>query len=159
MAEKKEQILVIGYGNTLRSDDGIGQIVAREVEGWNLPQVQCIYVHQLTPELAEKIALSETVIFVDASIETQQVTLTPIQNTENSQNWTHHLTPASLIYLTEFLYQTKPQAYLIHIPIENLNFGEEISNLVEKRKKEVLAIISNIINTLLGKEEIKSCTK
>lgn len=159
MEQKKDLVLVIGYGNTLRSDDGIGQIVAMEVEAWNFSYVTSIYIHQLIPELAEKIAKFATVIFVDASLQTQKVTLTTIHDKPISKNWTHHLTPASIIHLTEFLYQTKLQAYLIHIPIENLNFGEKISNLAEEGKQEALEIISNIINELVGKEEIKSCTK
>jgi Ni,Fe-hydrogenase maturation factor len=30
---------VIGYGNTLRSDDGVGQIIAKQIARWNLPNV------------------------------------------------------------------------------------------------------------------------
>ena len=156
MTGQKEHILIIGYGNTLRSDDSVGQIVGMEVEAWNLPQVTSIYVHQLTPELAEKIAEFGTVIFVDASIQTQKVSLTSIKNKENSKNWTHHLTPASIIYLTQFLYQAKPQAWLIHIPIENLNFGEKISNLAQQGKQEALKIIRNIIELRIQNSELRT---
>ena len=58
--------LVIGYGNTLRSDDGAGQIVAEKIAQWNLPGVRSLAVHQLTPELAEIIAQADAVIFIDA---------------------------------------------------------------------------------------------
>ena len=156
MTGQKEQILIIGYGNTLRSDDSVGQIVGMEVEAWNLPQVTSIYVHQLTPELAEKIAEFGTVIFVDASIQTQKVSLTSIKNKENSKNWTHHLTPASIIYLTQFLYQAKPQAWLINIPIENLNFGEKVSNLAEEGKKEALEIIRNMVELRIQNSELRT---
>ena len=44
MTGQKEQILIIGYGNTLRSDDSVGQIVAMEVKAWNLPEVSCLYL-------------------------------------------------------------------------------------------------------------------
>ena len=47
--------LVIGYGNTLRSDDGAGVIAAtRLAEKSSTHQV--IAVQQLTPHLAENIA-------------------------------------------------------------------------------------------------------
>ena len=58
--------LVIGYGNTLRSDDGAGQRVAEKIGQWELPGVGALAVHQLTPELAENIAQADAVIFVDA---------------------------------------------------------------------------------------------
>ena len=59
--------LIVGYGNDLRSDDGAGVIVARKVAVlW--PQARVIVVHQLTPELAEDIAMAGKVIFVDAFV-------------------------------------------------------------------------------------------
>lgn len=139
------QILVIGYGNTLRGDDGIGQIIALEVEKWNLPLVRSLYLHQLTPELAEKIAQFETIIFIDASIETKQVKLTHLKHSPINNNWTHYITPESLINLTEFLYQKTPQTWLINIPIKNLDLGEEISNFAQKGKQEALKIIKKLL--------------
>jgi hydrogenase maturation protease len=62
----RPQVVVIGYGNTLRSDDGAGQQVATLVEDWQLPQVRSLAVHQLTPELAAELATAQMVIFVDA---------------------------------------------------------------------------------------------
>ncbi|MGF1587982.1 MAG: hydrogenase maturation protease [Pleurocapsa sp.] len=64
--------LVIGYGNTLRSDDGAGQSAANQIAAWGLPNVRSLAVHQLTPELAEDIANADTVIFVDAVISAKQ---------------------------------------------------------------------------------------
>jgi hydrogenase maturation protease len=58
--------LVIGYGNSLRGDDGVGPLVAEQVAEWNLPDVRSLSVHQLTPELASEMALAKTVIFIDA---------------------------------------------------------------------------------------------
>lgn len=58
--------LVIGFGNTLRGDDGVGPLVAEQVDTWNLRNVRSLSVHQLTPELAADIAQVETVFFIDA---------------------------------------------------------------------------------------------
>jgi hydrogenase maturation protease len=48
-------LLVIGYGNELRSDDGVGPRVARAVAEWRLPGVEAIAVHQLTLELCARM--------------------------------------------------------------------------------------------------------
>lgn len=61
-------ILVIGYGNTLRGDDAVGPLVAEQVAIWNWPDVRSLPVHQLTPELAAEIAQVEAVFFIDAAI-------------------------------------------------------------------------------------------
>ena len=60
-------VLVIGYGNLLRGDDGIGQILANGLEERiQHPSVKFLACHQLTPELAEPISRADTVIFIDA---------------------------------------------------------------------------------------------
>lgn len=147
MQPKTLEFLIIGYGNTLRSDDGVGQIVAMKVEKWNLPQVKSIYFHQLTPELAEKIAEFDTVIFIDACLNSNQVELKPVEK-ENllNNNSGHYCSPEYLLYLTKFLYQKTPQAWLITIPIQNLDLGENLSFVAEKGITEALKKIENLIN-------------
>ena len=46
------EILIVGYGNDLRSDDGAGRVVASRVEAMDLPGVVVRSQSQLTPELA-----------------------------------------------------------------------------------------------------------
>ena len=52
-SDSKVRLLVIGYCNTLRSDDGVGPRVAEAVEALDLPGVRAIVRGLLTPELAE----------------------------------------------------------------------------------------------------------
>lgn len=57
--------LVIGIGNPLRGDDGVGWWLARRAETLKLtPRV--LRVQQLTPELAEELAGARRVLFIDA---------------------------------------------------------------------------------------------
>ena len=59
-------ILVIGYGNSLRSrSDAVGRQVAESLpSGQN--DLEVLSLHQLGPELAEPISKSQGVIFIDA---------------------------------------------------------------------------------------------
>jgi hydrogenase maturation protease len=57
--------LVIGIGNPLRGDDGVGWWLAQRAERW-LPPSQLRAVRQLTPELASDIAAAARVLFIDA---------------------------------------------------------------------------------------------
>lgn len=62
--------LVIGYGNPLRSDDGIGWRVAEELRGRvDASRIEVIECRQLTPEMAEQIRTAGLVVFVDAAAE------------------------------------------------------------------------------------------
>jgi len=120
--------LVIGYGNPLRSDDGVGAKAAAAVEAWNLPDVRTIICHQLTPELAEPIASAQCVIFVDATVEPRDsVELREIEPKASTQIMAHAANPQSLLGLAEALFTRSPSAYWLTIPIKNLAFGEALS--------------------------------
>jgi hydrogenase maturation protease len=141
--------LVIGYGNTLRNDDGAGQIVADRIATRNLPNVRSLAVHQLTPELAEDIANADIVIFVDAVISTQQnseqIEIKTLESNRQYVNSGHSENPRSLLYLAKFLYNKSPLAYWILIPAINFEFGEKISLITEEGIERSLEKIDRII--------------
>ena len=63
------RVLVIGYGNPLRGDDGIGRVIAEHIAETLRPEaIDVVVAHQLTPELTEPISRSGLVIFVDAAV-------------------------------------------------------------------------------------------
>ncbi|VXD24756.1 conserved hypothetical protein [Planktothrix serta PCC 8927] len=140
-------ILIIGYGNPIRGDDGIGQAVIAELEQWNLANVRSQSLHQLTPEIAAEMAEVDTVIFVDACLEGETVNLTSLEALPSDLfNWGHSLNPRSLLSLTQFLYQKAPQAWLIAIPGENFELSETLSEKAQQGIQEALKIIKNLIN-------------
>ena len=57
--------LVIGYGDSLRSDDGAGPRVAELLSG--LEGLTVLTRHQLVPELADDFRGRDVVVFVDAA--------------------------------------------------------------------------------------------
>jgi hydrogenase maturation protease len=141
--------LVIGYGNTLRSDDGAGQIVANQIARWNLPNVRSLAVHQLTPELAEELASTDIVIFVDAVISSEQnlekIEIKTLEVDNKYLNLGHTENPRSLLYLSKILYKKLPIAYWILIPAINFDFGEEISFLTQQGITQTIKAIKQII--------------
>ena len=61
--------LIIGYGNLLRGDDAVGCRAAYELEQLfrDDPDVEVIASQQLTPEMADDVAGSDFVLFLDAA--------------------------------------------------------------------------------------------
>ncbi len=64
-------LLIIGYGNSLRRDDGAGLVLAQRLaEQWKKDghAVRLLLTHQLMPEMALDLAESDVagVLFVDA---------------------------------------------------------------------------------------------
>ena len=126
-------LLVIGYGNTLRSDDGVGAKVAAAVAELGLPGVAALVRHQLTPELAEPISEARAVVFVDAAADAStEVRLRPLEPAESAQLMAHAADPRSLLALAKQLFGRCPPAWWLTIPVENLEFGEELSPLTRR---------------------------
>jgi hydrogenase maturation protease len=126
--ELAPSLLVIGYGNTLRRDDGVGPKVAEVVAELALPGVRTLACPLLTPELAEVVSQACAVIFVDAAVdaprEVQKRTLAPA---ESSQVMAHAASPATLLALARDVFGHAPEAWLITIPVEDLGIGEDLS--------------------------------
>ena len=63
-------VLVVGYGNSLRGDDGIGWHAAGLlVTDPRLAGARVLAQHQLVPELAADISQASLVVLVDAAAE------------------------------------------------------------------------------------------
>ena len=62
------RILLLGYGNPGRRDDGLGPALAEAVEKLDIPGVDVDSNYQLIVEDAHTIAGHDVVIFVDADV-------------------------------------------------------------------------------------------
>ncbi|MBD2300977.1 hydrogenase maturation protease [Nostoc sp. FACHB-87] len=141
-------VMVIGYGNDLRSDDGIGQRIADEIASWHLSAVKSLAVHQLTPELADALANAELAIFVDAyvpseSFDVQVQSLSPAVDHPIAG---HTADPQSLLALTRTLYGHCPPALWVTVPAVNFEFGDRFSEVTETGKAIALGKIMQILD-------------
>ncbi len=126
-------LLVIGYGNTLRRDDGVGPKVAETVAGLALPEVHTLACPLLTPELAEPVSKSRVVIFVDAAVDApREVQLRSLKPADSSQVIAHAANPATLLALARDVFGHAPEAWLLAIPVRDLGIGEEFSPLAQR---------------------------
>ena len=90
-------LLVIGYGNDLRSDDGAGRAVAEAIAERDLPGVEVRSMSQLTPELSLEISGRRVVVFVDADVDAIEVTARTVTAGPPGEGaMTHHGDPATL---------------------------------------------------------------
>ena len=133
MAEDRMNgVIVIGYGNTFRRDDGVGARAAEAIEELNLAGVQTRVCHQLTPELAEVISHAQAVVFVDAlANHTAEVAMEEVSASTGRQISPHSVHPSSLVEMAGQLYGRKPAAWTVGIPTEDFSFGEGLSPRAE----------------------------
>jgi hydrogenase maturation protease len=120
-------VLVIGYGNTLRGDDGIGPAVARAVAERAFPGVRVIITQQLTPELAADLAACRRAVFIDAATTGEAVATTQVAAGPSPPSLTHGLDPRALLTLAGSANGSSPEAWLVTVPGTNFGYGEGLS--------------------------------
>ena len=126
-------LIVIGYGNTLRGDDGVGVRVAEAVAALQLPGVRTFTCQQLSPEHAELIARAEHVVFVDAAVDApKDVQLRELVPGDTTQLMGHAADPRTMLALAREVFGHAPKAWWLTIPAVSLEFGESLSPAAER---------------------------
>src|SRR4051812_31070343 len=101
-------LLILSYGNELRGDDGVAPVVARRIEALNQVGVRILVRQQLTPELADDIALAERVIFIDAAVDIAEVTVREVIADSANEIVTHSSSPMAILALAKAVYGRNP---------------------------------------------------
>lgn len=143
-------ILMIGYGNPLRSDDAIGQHMAQMMEQCLKPEtVQVITTYQLTPELVEPIQRAELVVFIDARVGQRpgKVVWENVKPEISTGAFTHHVTPGTLLGAADVLYAAKPEGILISIVGADFDYGSDLSDQLKRMLPEIAEQVEAIIKT------------
>jgi hydrogenase maturation protease len=138
------RVLIIGYGNPYRRDDGVAYHVinairrqqgktslAQDDDGMDeLGQVlDTIMQHQLLPELAPLLGEYHTVIFVDAHTAScpDPVRVVPVDPQYGFHAVTHHVSPAMLLELTRQSIGNTPVGWLVSVRGDDFDFGDVLS--------------------------------
>ncbi len=141
-AHSPAALLVIGYGNTLRSDDGVGPRVVEAICALQLPNVQTLSCDLLTPELADPVSKAKAVIFVDAALDApREVQMRPLAPAESSQVMGHAADPRTILALARDVFGHTPRAWWLTIPIENTAIGEQLSPLAQEGLRTAVEVI------------------
>jgi len=113
--------LLIAIGNPLRRDDGIAHAALRQ---WSAQDAEKLSVIQLTPELAETIAAFDRVVFLDADVTADHITIEPVSTKPPVPSLSHASSPAEIAALARALYGFQGEALVCRIPAGDLSFGE-----------------------------------
>lgn len=131
-------VLIVGYGNGLRSDDGVGRAVAeRLADDPRLAGSTVLSLHQLTPELAVDISRASVVVLIDAvlggrpgEITVGRLTPAVASTVASTASFTHHLDAASLVALATGLFGGDPLVHLVTIAGASMEVGDALTPIV-----------------------------
>lgn len=149
-----EKILVYGYGNPGRQDDGIGARFIELLESW-IEQNGYSYIntdcnYQLNIEDSALIADYDKVYFVDASVvpEIESYKLEQVEPNDATIEFTMHaVSVAYVVDLCRKVYGKLPQAFVLHVKAYEFDFKEE---LTEKASDNMLKALEFLKNHLIS---------
>ncbi len=139
-------VLVIGIGNTLRRDDGVGVAVA-EVIAALAPNCIVVSAHQLLPEMALAVCEATCVVFVDAdlSLAPGDVQCRPLDPAPDGGVSAHHLSPGGLLFTAMALYGASPSAHLVSVGVADLAVGEGLSDVVAACVPRAVSVVQSLL--------------
>jgi hydrogenase maturation protease len=142
-------ILIVGYGNQLRADDGVGCRLAEGIAQWEAPGVRVLVVPQLYPELASDIREARRVIFLDAreALKDAKVETSRLLGREESLPLGHALSPEGVVGLAKDLYGRDLDAWLVTIPAFEFAWREELSPRTASFLPEACEVVAGLIRS------------
>jgi len=157
------KILIVGYGNPDREDDGVAWHIlerlaerlgrpdpiqaAESLEGADgAPDLLCRL--QLDPDLAEIAADYDRICFVDAhtGAYAEDVRFEEIAGGFQASPFTHHMTPETVLALAATLYGRAPQGAVVSVRGYQFGFAHALSpataQLAEAAAERIMAWLS-----------------
>ncbi len=151
-----KKILVYGYGNPGRQDDGLGIQCAKMVKEWaaqHFPETIDVDMnYQLNIEDAEKISHYDEVIFADASLEDiSQFALLKLEPSKAQLEFSMHaVAPAYVLYLCHTLFGKQPESHLLHIRGYKWEMQEGLTQKAKQNLNKSFEAVTTLLTNYLS---------
>ena len=142
---QKGKICLIGVGNILRCDDGIGAYICNQIEHLGLAGVDCLIVQQLQVELVEDILDYQLVIIADASLSDSEVDLSPLNQFEAGLASSHQIDAGMLFSVAKNIYQKELNIYICAVKGNDFSIGDTIKTAALASANTSVELIRNFI--------------
>lgn len=140
---------VVGIGNTLRADDGVGSFVCSRLDALKLPGVTTLVVQQLDLSLLEDLLLYKYVVLVDASVDGKEVDFSALVSGESQAlASSHHVNAVMLGALSRRVYGKELSLFLCAIRGEDFSIGNSLSDRTCARAEKAVQLISEWVYSL-----------
>ena len=138
------RLLLIGYGNPGRRNDGLGPAFAAEVERLGLAGVSVDSNYQLVVEDAEAVARHPLLVLADAAADgPEPFSFQRLEPELHYEFTTHSLSPGSLLALAGEAFGRAPAGWLLGIRgYEFDEFGEGLSAKARRNLEAALVFFS-----------------
>jgi hydrogenase maturation protease len=142
------KVLLIGYGNPGRLDDGLGPALAEAIEKKQLDGVTVDSDYQLVVEDAAAAAEYDVVVFADAAVngpEPFSFARLEAQGAELSFS-SHSCEPDAVLAMARDMFNGNPRGYALGIRGYEFNeFGERLSSKARENLETAVRFIEGVI--------------
>jgi hydrogenase maturation protease len=141
-------VLVVGYGNPLRGDDGVGWRVAETiVSDPRLAGARVMTAHQLLPELAVELGEAGLAVLVDARLGEPpgSISVKHVAPCAEGSPFGHHLTPAALAALALTVAGRSADVVVVSIGINATEPGTGLSHAVADAVPAVREVVADLV--------------
>jgi hydrogenase maturation protease len=147
MTEKVAKVLLFGYGNPGRLDDGLGPAFAEAFEGRDLENVTVDADYQLTVEDAADVAEHDVAIFIDASVNGAEPFFFEKLKVKTSASFSSHSVEAGgILGLAQELFKAKTQGYILGIRGYEFNeFGQKLSDKAKDNLDKAIKFVETAL--------------
>ncbi|HUV09292.1 MAG TPA: hydrogenase maturation protease, partial [Spirochaetia bacterium] len=148
------KVLLKGYGNPAREDDGLGPAVAEELERLHIAGLTVDVDYQLSVEDSAALAEHDTVIFVDASIDGKEpYSFSRVEPKRQESFSSHSVSPEAVFYLAMELFGARSDVYVLAVRGYSFNmFTEEMTSQAKKNMREAVNFLVSILHTGIFQE-------
>ncbi len=147
---------VIGIGNTLRRDDGIGIIILESLlKFYKRQDLDYFNFENASFDLPHSMQTYDAVLLIDginAGLAAGELLISELKDIEhildNSATSTHELNLKGIFEVCKNL-GIKARIYLAGVQVEDTSFGECLSKALNNKKEEIIKKISTFIDRTL----------
>ncbi len=155
-----ERGLVVGFGNVLRTDDGVGFVGVERLEAdprlvnaLASGQLRVFWSQQLLPELALDFAAADVVVLVDANAELApgEIRVEAVEAADvgagpgGGAGMTHHVDAGSLAAMARDLFGGSPRVSVVGVGPESMDVGEGLTDTVQVVVPEVVETVVRLL--------------
>jgi hydrogenase maturation protease len=146
------RILVLGYGNPGRQDDGLGPATAAGIERLGWPNLTAFDNYQLNIEDAIDVAEHDVVWFVDAAkAGPSPYAVSDLSPAAAIEFTSHIVRPEVILAIARRYYGRAPKAFLLGIRGYQFEFVEELTPGASDNLRVALAMLTDRIRILGGR--------
>ena len=142
-----DKVLLIGYGNPAREDDGLGPAAAQAIEKLDIEGVSVDSNYQLTVEDAASVARHDVVVFVDAAVRGENPVMFYELEPKSSESFTSHsVEPEAILGLTHDLFNAETRGFMLGIRGYSFDmFKEQMTTEALKNLEAAVTFITPLL--------------